>query len=90
MEKRKKKHGIYNPEKENPIQSIKIAAKNPKSSREEKENWQIDFPIVVVIWWLLGGKKAIPIVVVIQWVLNPKGGNWMFWWGKKLFTWRNY
>ena len=37
MQKRKKKHGIYNPEKENPVQSIKIAAKNPKSPREEKE-----------------------------------------------------
>ena len=60
MEKRKKKHGIYNLEKENPVQTIKIAAKNPKSSREGKENWpQIDFPIVVVI----------------QWILNPKGGN---------------
>ena len=37
MEKQKKKHGIYNPEKENPVQTIKIAAKKPKSSREEKE-----------------------------------------------------
>ena len=26
MEKRKKKHGIYNPRKENPVQIIKIAA----------------------------------------------------------------
>ena len=35
--KRKKKHGIYNPGKENLVQTIKIAVEKQRSSREEKE-----------------------------------------------------
>ena len=31
------KHGIYNPRKENPVQTIKIVVENQRSSREGKE-----------------------------------------------------
>ena len=37
IQKRKKKHAIYNLGKENPVQTIKIAVEKQRSSREEKE-----------------------------------------------------
>ena len=37
IEKRKKKHGIYNLRKENPVQTITIAVERQRNSREEKE-----------------------------------------------------
>ena len=59
MEKRKKKHGIYNPRKENPIQIIKIAVKKKEIQGKKKKNWpQMDLPILVVIWWLMGWKVS--------------------------------
>ena len=37
IQKRKKKHGIYNPRKENPAQIIKNCRNKERNSREEKE-----------------------------------------------------
>ena len=62
----------------------------------------MDLPILDVIWWLIGVERKqfttyiyVYIYIYIykkkknlnQYVLNPKEGNWMFWWGEEAVFW---
>ena len=73
------KHGIYNPRKENLVQTIKIAVENQRSSREGKEkvtsNGLSNSSCNLVTFVAETKQFKIYIKKIKSVGLNPKGGN---------------
>ena len=64
------------------IQTIKIVAKKQRSSREEKEKLTSSRLSNSSCNLVTSNRLSKSIYKKLnQCVLNPKGGNWMFWWG---------
>ena len=64
------------------IQTIKIIAEKQRSSREEKEKLTSSRLSNSSCNLVTSNRLSKSIYKKLnQCVLNPKGGNWMFWWG---------
>ena len=70
------------------LQTTKIVAEKQRSSREEKEKQTLNRLSNSSCNLVTSNRLSKSIYKKLnRWVLNPKGGNWMFWWGDKPFSW---